>query len=146
MQAVRLPIGKTAIGIADSCIHLKERVLSFADPQSVTINAVANSLPRTSTRDTAGTFTKDDGTVKLSVSHTSGKRIRRTARLDHQKVAPDPLFPAQNSAYSMSFYVVADVPLTGYTVTEQKQIVDALVAWLSASSGANTTRLLGGEN
>lgn len=107
---------------------------------------MANSLPRTSSKDTSGTFTKDDGNVKLLVSSSYGKRIRRTARLDHQKVAPDPLFPAQNSPYSMSFYVVADVPVTGYTIVEQKQIVDALVLWLSASSGANITRLLGGEN
>lgn len=120
--------------------------MAFSDPQSVTINAVAQSLPRTSSKDTAGTFTKDDGNVKLLVSSSYGKRIRRTARLDHKKVAQDPLFPAQNAPYSMSFYVVADVPTTGYTVVEQKQIVDALVAWLSASSGANITRLLGGEN
>jgi hypothetical protein len=46
----------------------------------------------------------------------------------------------------MSTYIVADVPVTGFSVTEQKQIVDALVAWLSASSGANITRLLGGES
>lgn len=120
--------------------------MSFADPQSVTINAVANSLPRTSTRDNAGVFTKDDGNVKLAIGSLYGKRVRRTARLDHKKVAADPLFPAQNTPYSMSCYVVCDVPVTGYSVVEQKQIVDALVAWLSATSGANITRLLGGEN
>jgi hypothetical protein len=46
----------------------------------------------------------------------------------------------------MSFYVVADTPVTGYTVAEQKQVVDALVAYLTASSGAKVTQLLGGEN
>lgn len=120
--------------------------MSFPDPQTVTINAVAQSLPRTSTRDNAGIFTKDDGTVKLTVSSLYGKRVRRTARLDHKKTAADPLFPAQNAPYSMSFYVVADVPATGYTIVEQKQISDALTAWLTASSGANITKLLGGEN
>jgi hypothetical protein len=120
--------------------------MAYADPQTVTISAVANSLPRTSTRDNSGTFTKDDGTVKVVVSSLYGKRVRRTARIDHKKVAPDPLFPAQNSPYSMSFYVVADVPVTGYTVAEQKAVIDGFVTWLSASSGANITRLLGGEN
>lgn len=120
--------------------------MSFSDPQTVTINAVAQVLPRTSTRDNAGVFTKDSGDVKLTVSSLYGKRSRRTARLDHRKVAADPLFPAQNTPYSMSFYVVADVPVTGYSIVEQKQIVDALVAWLSASSGANVTALLGGQN
>jgi ABC-type dipeptide/oligopeptide/nickel transport system ATPase component len=46
----------------------------------------------------------------------------------------------------MSCYIVADVPTTGFSITEQKQIVDAMTAWLSASSGANVTRLLGGES
>lgn len=118
----------------------------FADPQSITINAVAQSLPRVSVNGSASNYKKEDGTVELVVSHAYGKRSRRTARVVHKKNAPDPLFPAQNTPYSMSCYIVADVPATGYTVTEQKQIVDALVAWLSASSGANITRLLGGES
>jgi hypothetical protein len=46
----------------------------------------------------------------------------------------------------MSCYIVVDVPPTGYTVVEQKQIVDALTAYLTASSGARATQLLGGEN
>jgi hypothetical protein len=46
----------------------------------------------------------------------------------------------------MSVYVVVDVPPQGYTITEQKYVVDALVAYLTASSGAKVTQLLGGEN
>jgi len=120
--------------------------MAYTDPQSVTINAVANSLPRTSNGVNSGVFTKDDGNVKLSVSHAYGKRTRRTIRLDHRKIAPDPLVSAQNIEFSMSAYIVVDVPLTGYTITEQKQIVDALTAYLTASSGARVTQLLGGEN
>lgn len=120
--------------------------MAFSDPQSVTINAVANSLPRISSGQNSGTFRKDDGNVTLSVSHAYGKRTRRTIRLDHQKIAPDPLISAQNILYGMSVYVVVDVPVTGYTIAEQKQIVDALTAYLTASSGARVTQLLGGEN
>lgn len=120
--------------------------MSFADPQTLTINAVANSLPRTSTRDSAGVFTKDTGDLKLAVSSAYGKRVRRTARVDFRKTAADPLFPAQNAPYSMSTYIVVDVPVTGFTIAEQKQIVDGLTLWLTTSSGANVTRLLGGEN
>jgi len=118
----------------------------FSDPQSITINTVAQSLPRTSIDKTAAVYTKDDGNVKLTVGHAYGKRNRRTARVDFRKTAADPLFPAQNTPYSMSCYIVADVPTTGFTIVEQKQIVDALVAWLSASTGANVTKLLGGES
>lgn len=118
----------------------------FADPQTVTINAVANSLPRTSSGVNQGAFTKDDGNVKLSLSSTYAKRTRRMARLDFSKIAADPLVSAQNIKYSMSAYLVVDTPITGFTVAEAKQIVDALTAWLTASTGANVTKLLGGES
>lgn len=120
--------------------------MAFSDPQSVTINAVAQSLPRTSSGVNAGVFTKDDGNVKLSVSHQYGKRTRRTIRLDFSKIAADPLISAQNIKYSMSAYMVVDLPITGFTVAEAKQIVDALTAYLTASSGSKVTQLLGGEN
>lgn len=118
----------------------------FTDPQSITVNAVANVLPRTQNLQTGAVYSKDDGNLKLTISSAYGKRTRRTARVDARKTAVDPLFPAQNAPYSMSCYIVADVPTTGYTIVEQKQIVDALVGWLSASSGANVTKLLGGES
>lgn len=120
--------------------------MAFADPQSVTINAVANTLPRTGSGANSGVFTKDDGNVKLSVSHAYAKRTRRTIRLDHSKIAADPLISAQSIRYSMSAYLVIDIPTTGYTVAEAKQIVDGLTAYLTASSGAKVTQLLGGEN
>jgi hypothetical protein len=119
--------------------------VAFADPQSVTINAVANSLPRISSGVNTGAFQKDDTTVKLSVSHQYGTRTRRQVRLDHSKIAAD-VFTSDNVKYSMSAYLVIDVPTTGYTVAEQKQIVDGLTAYLTASSGAKVTQLLGGEN
>jgi len=118
----------------------------FTDPQSITVNAVANALPRVQTNQSGAVYSKDDGNLKLTISSAYGKRNRRTVRVDTRKTAQDPLFPAQNTPYSMSCYIVADVPPTGYTITEQKQIVDALVGWLSASSGANVTKLLGGES
>lgn len=118
----------------------------FTDPQSITINSVAQTLPRTGVGPSSASYSKDDGNTKLTVSHTYGKRVRRTARIDFRKTAADALFPAQNTPYSMSTYIVADVPTTGFTIAEQKQIIDALSAWLTASSGANVTKLLGGES
>lgn len=115
----------------------------FAEPQTITINAVAQTLPRTSSAP-SGVFTKDDGTVKLSVSHSLGKRLRTTARVDFSKIALDPLL-AENVEFSMSTYVVIDSPIRGFTVVEQKQIVDALTAWLTATSGSNVTKLIGRE-
>ena len=119
--------------------------MSLSDPQSVTINAVAQTLARVSSSGTASVYQKDDATVKLSVSHQFGKRKRTLVRLDFQKIAVDPLL-AVNQQYSMSVNLTVDRPLTGFTVAEQKQIVDALTAYLTASSGANTTKILGSES
>nr|QDH88141.1 MAG: hypothetical protein H1RhizoLitter1401_000003 [Leviviridae sp.] len=119
--------------------------MAFADPQSVTINAVVTSLPRTSAGTNGGAFGTADGITKLSVSHAYGKRTRRSARIDFQKIAADTYNPTLNVKSSMSAYIVVDIPVTGFTITEQKYIVDALTLYLSASSGARTTQLLGGE-
>lgn len=117
--------------------------MAFADPQSVTINAVAVSLPRTSVGANTSTYTANDGTVKQSISHAYGKRTRRTFRIEHSKVAPDPLISNVNIKHSMSAYLVVDVPITGYSVTEAQQVVDGLKAALTT---AKITALLGGEN
>lgn len=118
----------------------------FSDPQSVTINSVAISLPRTSAGVLTGAFQSADGYVKETVQHAYGKRVRRTWRIQHSKVVPDPLVPAQNTPYSMTFYVVADVPPVGYSVAEQKQVIDGFITQLNATSGALITKFLGGES
>lgn len=128
-------------------VSLKERrLMAYAEPQTVTINAVAQTLPRTSSGLNSGAFTKDDGNVKLSVSHNYGKRTRRVIRLDFAKIAADPLQASINLRMNMAAYLVVDTPPAGFTVAEAKQVVDALVGYLAASSGARATQLLGGEN
>lgn len=117
----------------------------FADPQSVTINAIANSLARVGANSNGGAFRKDDGTVKLTISHAENKRARRMVRLDHSKLASDPYVTGDNVPVSMGTYLVVDVPLLGYTIAEQQDVVDGLTAFLTASSGAAVTKLLGGE-
>jgi len=120
--------------------------MSFADPQSVTVNSIAVSLPRTSAGAGTSTYSSADGLYQMTVSHAYGKRARRTIRLTQSKISADPIVPAQNLRSSMSVYMVVDVPNTGYTVAEEKYVVDALVAYLTASSGAQVTKILGGEN
>lgn len=120
--------------------------MSFADPQSVTINAIAQTLPRISSGSNSGVFQKDDTTVKLSISHAYGSKTRRVVRLDHSKVAADPLLAGVSKRLTCAVYMVVETPPEGYTVAEAKQIVDALTGYLTASSGARATQLLGGEN
>jgi len=126
----------------------KEKIprMAFADPQSVTISGTAVSMPRVSSGTDAGGFAAADGLNKLVVSHQYGKRSRRLLRINNAKIAADPLLAGVNVKADMSVSLVVDVPNTGYTVADQKAIVDAFLAYLSAGTGANVSRLLGGEN
>lgn len=119
--------------------------MSYSDPQSITISGAAISLPRTSSGTNAGTFSAADSTAVLKISNSYGKRNRRTARLEHSKIAPDPL-TAANQKYSMTVYLVVDEPVVGYTLAERQAIVAGLTKWLTDTSGANVAKLLGGEN
>lgn len=120
--------------------------MALADPQSVTVNAGTQTLPRTSVGPNASSYTKDDGTVQLSVSHTYGKRLRRSARVTSNKIAVDPLITGVSMRVSASAYVVLDVPQAGFSAAEQKELLLAIATWLSASTGANAAKLVGGEN
>lgn len=120
--------------------------MSFVDPQSVTVGGTAIPLPRTSSGVSSGGFTSADGTVALTVSHSYGKRTRSSFRLTQSMISADPLIPSQSLPASMSVYMVVDRPVNGITVAQVKSLADALVASLSASSGAKVAQLLGGEN
>lgn len=114
----------------------------FADPQSVTINAVAVSLPRTLSDGGIGEFVSADGLTKLTIKQNStGKRFRREARLTITKIASDPL-TAVNQSISTSVYIVIDEPSWGFSDVDLDYYKDAMLAW---ASDAQTNKLLGGE-
>lgn len=119
--------------------------MAYSDPQSVTIGS-AISLPRTGQGIDTGKFTSADGTTELVVSHSRGKRVRRTARVNYAKVVADPIVTGTNLRVSASVYIVADVPVNGFTTAEQVQLITALTTWLTASTNANATKLVGGES
>nr|UJQ85891.1 MAG: hypothetical protein 2 [Leviviridae sp.] len=118
----------------------------LADPQSVTINGVATSLPRTLNGATSNEYTASDGNTKMIVKqNNTATRFRREIRLSQQKVAADPI-SALNALSGCSVYLVIDEPRNGvFTDAELGYLVTALVGWLSASSYAKTNAVLGGE-
>jgi hypothetical protein len=120
--------------------------MAFADPQSVTISGVTSSLPRVSSGNGTGAFQDNTGNIKLSASNTYGKRTRRMIRLDSSKIAADPLLAGVNVIASMSTYLVIVTPVSGFSVADEKAVVDAILAYLSASSSAKVGQLLGGES
>lgn len=117
--------------------------MALSDPQSVTVNTVAKSMPRIQTEQGKSIYQKDDQTFRLTVSHqTSGTRVRHMVRLDEKKVAADPL-TAVNSYQTTGVYLVIDEPAYGFTDTEINYDVQALVAWLTQ---ANVLKVLALEH
>lgn len=122
--------------------------MSLADPQSITINAVTQSLPRTFSEGSESAYTSADGLWRLSINHNLVKqgRTRRLLRFDHAKVSADPYVPTQNVKVNSAIYMVVDVPPAGYTNTELMQIYTGFKTLYSASSDAVIAKLLGGES
>lgn len=117
----------------------------LADPQSVTVNSVAISLPTVARGVNNSIYQSADGNTKLSLADTYGKRVRRVVRMDFRKLAANQFDTTINQYYTGAVYLVVDQPLAGYTAAELKLQIDGFLAYLTASSNAKITNLLGGE-
>jgi len=96
--------------------------MSFADPQSITVNAVAQSMPRISTSGLKSVYQKADETYKLTVSHdVNAKRIRTMYRIDNKAVVADPLTSA-NDFENLAMYLVIERPNFGFSETQVSQL------------------------
>lgn len=116
----------------------------FADPQTVTVNAVAQTLNAISREAFKSVYREDIGEYTFTISHAEGaNRNRRVVRLDRVKTTADPFIPAQNIEVSSSYYLVVDHPNAGYSLTEMKDDVLGLCAWLGS---ANVLKVLQGES
>lgn len=115
----------------------------LADPQSVTINTVATSLPRTTQGVTQNVYTSADGkTTMTTKQNLTASRQRREVRLSQTKIAADPI-SAINKETGVSVYFVIDEPRGGiFTDAEIGYLIDAHKAWMTS---VNYAKVLGGE-
>jgi hypothetical protein len=122
--------------------------VAFADPQSVTIGTTPGtvSLPRVNTGSDVGKFSNYDSKVALEVSTAYGKRTRHVARLTFSKVVTDPLVSTTNVIASGTVTLSIDVPPSGFSAAEQKDLAKAIINHLTASSDAQLIKLIAGEN
>ena len=120
--------------------------MAFSDPQSVTIDGTATSLARTSSGVNTGGFTANDGTISMVVQHSYGKRYRRAISIQVKKYATDPTDTSQQIPVNATIRLTVDQPIQGYTVAELTKVITGFLGTLTASSNANITKLLGGEN
>lgn len=119
----------------------------FTEPISLTkTGGTAKSLARTSFGEDSSQFRTDSNDLRLTVKHAYGKRDRHTVQIIDTKTTADPLVAGSSFLASATVSFTVDAPKVGYTITELQAIVGALTTWLSASSGANPIKLLGGES
>lgn len=115
----------------------------FTDPQSVTVNAVAQSMPRVQVDGLKSIYQKADASYKLTISHiVSNKRVRSMCRIDQRAIVADPL-TAVNDYETLSFYSVIDRPEVGFTQAQIEQLVTGFQAWLTT---ATVDKLIGQES
>lgn len=106
----------------------------FTDPQVVTVNAVAQSMPRITVNGLSAIYQKSDESFKLTLSHQkSNKRIRSMARIDQRAVVADPL-TSENDYETLTFYVVVDRPEVGFSQTQVDQLIAGLKTWLDSTA------------
>lgn len=118
--------------------------MAFSDPQVLTIDAVQVELPRVETAGRSSVY-EDLGTnSRLRIAHANGRRIRRTVRLDISKVDLDAYNSTLSKPYSMSAGFYVDVPLLGFTLTEQVSNAEILQTWLNVAG--NLAKVVDGES
>lgn len=107
--------------------------MAFADPQVVTVNAVAQSMPRVMVSGQSSTYQKSDLSFTLTISHQMSKgRVRSMARIDQRAIVPDPL-TAVNDYETLSFYGVIDRPEAGFSSTQSEQLITGFKTWLDST-------------
>lgn len=106
----------------------------LADPQTVTVNAVAQTLNRVKSDGFKSEYATADEVYKFVVSHQeSGKRTRRMVRIDKRIVAADPL-SSINEYKSLGVYIVLDEPEYGFTDDDIYDVVAGLLGWLTEAN------------
>jgi len=119
----------------------------LAEPQTITVNAVPQTLKRVSMGVNSGVLKTNDGNWTVEIAHSYNKRVRHTVALRQRKIVADPLAPTINTEVTQSVRITLDSPANAaFTVADQKFLMDGFAAWLAAGSGAIETQLLGGES
>lgn len=109
--------------------------MAFADPQSLTINAVAKSFGnKPSDKPFVSIYRTADSAYELSIrQYQTNSRFRREVRLTQKKDAADP-YTAITKEVSTSVTITVDEPKYGFDDAELGYLVDALKAWYDSSA------------
>ena len=116
----------------------------LTEPQSVTIGANTRTLVKTESDKTRSVFTDRANGVRLEVSQSNGTRLRSLEKLTLTKIVTNPLSGVLTED-SVTVHVVIDRPRVGFTEAEIKEVAVANFNWHTATTNANTTKVVAGE-
>jgi hypothetical protein len=115
------------------------------DPISIKVAGVATNHPRTGIGAESNVYSTADGSSQIRVGGSQSRnRKRKYLANTKTKIAADPL-TAINQTVAATVTISVSEPLWGFTVAEIKALVLDSLEFLSASTGANTDKILGGE-
>jgi hypothetical protein len=120
--------------------------MAFTDPISITVNAVARSMPRVETSGRKSVYQSADGLWNVTITQIPAKNggSRKALFAFTQKVQATDPFNAEKSAFkSNGVSVMLDIPDYGFTSTTIDQQVQGMFAYLAT---AKITQLVGGES
>lgn len=110
--------------------------MALTDPQSVTVNAVAQSMPRVEVGTKKAAYITNDENFRLDVSHSdSGNRVRSLVKVTQRKVVTDPL-SSENDYDTSSLQIVLDRPKVGFSLAELEHLRTGVLAWYTTAKFA----------
>lgn len=121
--------------------------MAFTDPQSITVNAVAQSMPLVSRESLSAFYANSDQSFGLSIRHTPFRkdrkaRVRSLVVFTQRKVVPDAL-TSVNDYETCPVSIQIDRPEAGFSSTEIDYLVQGLKGFLTT---ANVTKIVGRES
>lgn len=115
--------------------------MALADPQVITVNAVAKSMPRIDSQGTHSVYQLEDQTFTLDIRHTANrkdKKLRHKALVTftQRAIVPDPL-TSVNDYETVSISLMIDRPEAGFSSTQIDQMVAGFKTWLTTTMVGN---------
>lgn len=121
--------------------------MAFADPQTVTIDGTASTLPRVYEKENVGSFTGPNKDVEMVIRPTLTKAMRRhqVVQLKVAKNATDPISGFVKRVES-TMSLVLDAPVAGFSDAELTSALSGLITWATTGTNANLKKFVAGEN
>lgn len=121
--------------------------MALTDPQSITVNAVAKSMPRIVNDGTHSTYQMPDQTFSLDIRHTSLRkdkklRVKSLVSFSQRAIVPDPL-TSVNDYETVTISLQIDRPEAGFTSTQIDQMIAGFKTWCDTNMVA---KLFGRES